>query len=150
MDVFEPLFNKELVLPEKPYFIADILNANGADNDFVNALFEQENLKEFYGYAAWNTTGNTLGSALSVALTYYSAKIPNSKAFQTLMITRFLDDWAYQANIRAKIDYPQDIIDKINKINNLEVFDNYVVLYYYIRNDALKISQTFAKILVNV
>ena len=25
---------------------------------------------------------------------------------------------------------PQNIIDKINKINNLEVFDNYVVLYY--------------------
>ena len=101
MDVYEPLFNKELVLPNKPYFIADILNANGSDNNFVKALFEQESLKEFYGYTAWNTTGNTLGSALATALTYFGAKKPNKKEFQTLTLTRFLDDWAYQGNVRS-------------------------------------------------
>lgn len=103
MEVVEPLFSGELQLPNKPYFIADILNANGSDNNFVKALFEHENLKEFFGYAAWNTTGNTLGSALSCALTYFGAKYPDKTAFQNLQIIRFLDDWAYQANIRAKI-----------------------------------------------
>ena len=134
MDVFEPLFNKELVLPDKPYFIADILNANGADNNFVNALFEQENLKEFYGYAAWNTTGNTLGSALSVALTYYSAKIPNSKAFQTLMITRFLDDWAYQANVRSNIrNSSENLSNTVLKINMKE-FEKIIFEKFGIKN----------------
>ncbi len=103
MEVFEPLFNKELKIPDKPYFIADILNANGSDNNFVKALLEKDDLKEFYGYTAWNTTGNTLGSAISAALTYYGAKHPDAKAFKILQVTRFLDDWAYQANVRAKI-----------------------------------------------
>ncbi|MBQ8887469.1 MAG: DUF4127 family protein [Candidatus Gastranaerophilales bacterium] len=103
MDVFEPLFDKELILPDKPYFIADILNANGSDNNFVKTLFKQESLKEFYGYSAWNTTGNTLGCALATALTFFGAKIPNEKVFKTLLITRFLDDWAYQANVRSKL-----------------------------------------------
>jgi len=103
MNVFEPLFNKELNLPSKPYFIADILNANGSDNNFVNALLQKEDLKEFYGYAAWNTTGNTLGSSISTALTYYGAKHPDNSAFKLLQIIRFLDDWAYQANVRGKI-----------------------------------------------
>ncbi|MBQ9246181.1 DUF4127 family protein [bacterium] len=103
MDIKTPLFDGKLNLPDKPYFIADILNANGSDNNFIKALFEQPSLKEFYGYTAWNTTGNTLGSAISAALIYFGAKKPNKHAFQELQITRFLDDWAYQANVRAKI-----------------------------------------------
>ncbi len=103
MDVYEPLFSKNLIIPNRPYFIADILNANGSDNGFVKALFANDNLKEFFGYAAWNTTGNTLGSCISSALTYFGAKHPDKKAFQILQITRFLDDWAYQANVRAEI-----------------------------------------------
>ncbi len=103
MNVDVPLFNDELQLPDEPYFIADIVNANGSDNNFVDALFKQKTFKEFYGYAAWNTTGNTLGSSLSCALTYFGAKQPDKDSFQVLQLTRFLDDWAYQANIRSLI-----------------------------------------------
>ena len=102
MNVDIPLFDKELDLPQKPYLIADILNANGSDNNFVKQ-FLAENLDNFYGYAGWNTTGNTLGSVLSAALTFYKAKNPDITAFKELQIVRFLDDWAYQANIRKKI-----------------------------------------------
>ncbi len=103
MNVYEPGFNKELILPCKPYFIADILNANGADNNFVEALFKQDFLKNFYGYSAWNTSGNTLGSAIAVAITYFCAREANKQMFYNLQLTRFLDDWAYQANVRGKI-----------------------------------------------
>lgn len=103
MNIYESGFSSKLSLPQKPYFIADILNANGADNNFVEALFEQDFSKNFYGYSAWNTTGNTLGSAISAALTYFSAKEKNKNMFQELQLTRFLDDWAYQANVRGKI-----------------------------------------------
>ena len=103
MNVDVPLYNGQLQLPDEPYFIADIVNANGSDNAFVEALFCKESLKEFYGYAAWNTTGNTLGSAISCALTYYGARHPDNNAFQMLQLTRFLDDWAYQANVRSQI-----------------------------------------------
>ena len=114
MNVDVPLFHQKLHLPDKPYFIADIVNANGSDNKFVNELLKFDFLKEFYGYAGWNTTGNTLGSAISTALTYFGAKRPSKTMFRELQIIRFLDDWAYQANVRAKI---RD--DKNNLTNNI-------------------------------
>ena len=116
MNIHEPLFSSTIELPDKPYFIADILNANGSDNNFIEELFKQNDLKEFYGYAAWNTTGNTLGSTLACALTYYEAKEPNKPAFQTLQLTRFLDDWAYQANVREQIrDNYENLLNTVVK-----------------------------------
>lgn len=102
MDVEVPTFNGSLNLTEKPYCIADIVNANGSDNDFVSKLFSQD-LKKFYGYAGWNTTGNTLGSVIAGALTYYEAQKPDKNSFNKLQTIRFLDDWIYQANIRGRI-----------------------------------------------
>ncbi len=130
MGVDVPLFDGELNPTGKPYFIADILNANGSDNNLVNKLLNNVNLKDFYGYGAWNTTGNTLGSTLSAALTYFRAKEPNKTAFQKLQITRFLDDWAYQANVRVKIRDNRDnltnnIIQKEMKPFEQIIFKNF-------------------------
>ncbi len=96
-------FEQDIDLPDKPYFIADILNANGSDNSFVNTLLSKSDLKKYYGYTAWNTTGNTLGSAISAGIIYYGAGLPDKRAFGILQLTRFLDDWAYQANVRKEI-----------------------------------------------
>ena len=128
------MFNKELILPNKPYFVADILNANGADNNFVNSLFQKENLKEFYGYTAWNTTGNTLGCALAVALTYYSSKLPNAKAFQTLTLTRFLDDWAYQANVRSNLRVSSENLSSTVLKINMKEFESFLFKKFAITN----------------
>ncbi len=103
MGVDVPLYEGSFKPFDKPYFIADILNANGGDNNFVLSFLKNTDLKEFYGYAGWNTTGNTLGSSISAAMTYYKAKNPDKKAFKRLQLIRFLDDWAYQANIRNEI-----------------------------------------------
>ena len=66
----------------------------------------------FLGYAGWNTTGNTLGSAISAAITKYMAGAYSEKDFKKLQIIRLLDDWAYQANVREKMK---------NEINSLEL-----------------------------
>ena len=134
MNVEAPLFSGQLQLPDKPYFIADIVNANGSDNNFVKALFENESLKEFYGYSAWNTTGNTLGCAIASALTYFGAKHPDQKIFRILQITRFLDDWAYQANVRGKI---MDNIENLknNKINEeMKSFEDFLLKKFNLKN----------------
>ena len=102
MNVHEPLCEKQIPKFDKPFFVADILNANGADNNFVENLIK-EKLDKFYGYSAWNTTGNTLGSAISSALTYFTATFRDEEIFEKLQVVRFLDDWAYQANVRAEI-----------------------------------------------
>lgn len=141
MDIHEPLFQGELELPDKPYFIADISNANGSDNNFVDSLFRHANLKEFYGYAAWNTTGNTLGSAISCALTCYCAKYPDKLSFQMLQLTRFLDDWAYQANVREQIrNNPENLSETVLK-TKMRYFED--IIYKYFKIDKMDITYAF-------
>ncbi len=94
-------FDSEFELPQKPYLVVDILNANGSDNAFVKRLLEKEiDWNNFLGYAGWNTTGNSLGSALCCAIVKYFAQNPDINAFKKVQTVRFLDDWAYQANVR--------------------------------------------------
>ena len=134
MNVDVPLFCETLELPDKPYFIADIMNANGSDNNFCEELLKLKYLKEFYGYAAWNTTGNTLGSVISAALTYFGAKKPNREAFDILQLTRFLDDWAYQANVRKEIrDNAENLKNGIVK-QKMQSFEEKLVKAFALKN----------------
>lgn len=90
---------------EKPFAIADIVNANGCDDEFVKKLLEK-NLEKLYGFGGWNTTGNTLGGCITTAIMKYIAikeNFFNEEAFKKAIITRFLDDWAYQTVVRQII-----------------------------------------------
>lgn len=102
-------FNKTFTSPKKPYCIADVRFTNGADNNFVEQLLPQIDLNKFYGYAGWNTSANTLGSLLAGVKVKFKALEYDEEAFKRLQMIRFLDDWAYQANVRAQIDKPCDI-----------------------------------------
>ena len=117
-------FRKTFTPPDKPYAIADVRYANGADNDFVEQLLQQIDLKNFYGYAGWNTSANTIGSLLAGVKVRWNAGKYNEAAFKRLQIIRFLDDWAYQANVRGMIENPCDIQDlmKPYEIKLAEIF----------------------------
>ncbi len=93
-------YDKIWQIPQKPYMIADVRFANGADNNFVKEIFKNPIDKNFYGYSAWNTSANTLGSLICTAKTKFNAMNYDKNAFLQLQMTRFLDDWAYQANCR--------------------------------------------------
>ncbi len=93
--------------PKMPYMVADVRYANGADNEFVKTLFSKGfEGGYFYGYSAWNTSANTLGSLISAAVVKWYSKKYDKNAFITLQKVRFLDDWAYQANVRQQLDSP--------------------------------------------
>ena len=97
-------FDGRFSLPQKPYMIADVRFANGSDNNFVNELFKNKiEDKYFYGYSAWNTTANSLGSLICAAKYKYFAQKYNPENFKKLQVTRFCDDWAYQANVRQML-----------------------------------------------
>ena len=117
-------FRKTFTPPDKPYAIADVRYANGADNDFVEQLLPQIDLKNFYGYAGWNTSANTIGSLLAGVKVRWNAGKYNEAAFKRLQIIRFLGDWAYQANVRGMIENPCDIQDlmKPYEIKLAEIF----------------------------
>ncbi len=106
MKVATKPFDKEWQRPEKPYMIADVRYANGADNAFVQKIFEKGLDGNFYGYSAWNTSANTVGSLICAAVVKYFAQKYNDKAFKQLQAARFLDDWAYQANVRQQLSTP--------------------------------------------
>ncbi len=96
----------EFVTPDRPYMIADVRFANGGDNKFVDTFLKNNIDENFYGYSAWNTSANTLGSLICAAKFKFFAKKYNIDAFKRLQVTRFLDDWAYQANVRQILSEP--------------------------------------------
>ncbi|MBR6126786.1 DUF4127 family protein [bacterium] len=103
-------------VPSKPFAVADVRFANGSDNALVETLFSKE-LPQ-YGYAGWNTSANTLGSLLAGVKVKWNASKYNDKAFKKLQVIRYLDDWAYQANIRGQIESPCDIKNRMIPYEN--------------------------------
>ena len=94
--------------------IADVRFANGADNTFAEQILKNQADANFYGYSAWNTSANTLGSLICAAKTKFLAKKYNHEAFLKLQTVRLLDDWSYQANCRQKLQSPEpEILKKL-------------------------------------
>lgn len=140
-------FDKIFTPPDKPYCVADVRFANGADNSFVEQLLPQIELEKFYGYAGWNTSANTLGSLLAGLKVRFNAQKYNEEAFKKLQLIRFLDDWAYQANIRGQIEKPCEISKLMQpfekKILNVLKFtkkDDINYTYPWSRNFEVEIS----------
>lgn len=104
MGVNTKSFEGEFKTPDKPFMIADVKFANGADNGFIREFLKNELKDEyFYGYSGWNTTANTLGSLICGAKVKFFAQKYNKENFKKLQVTRLLDDWAYQANVRQML-----------------------------------------------
>lgn len=101
-------FSGEFKLGEN-MMIADVRFANGADNAFVDKFINDKMPESFYGYSAWNTSANSLGSLLCGAKVKFLAKKYNKNAFKKLQAIRLLDDWAYQANVRQTLTKPEKL-----------------------------------------
>ena len=84
----------------KPVAVADIAYGNGADNALVKELFAHNKAYSVAAYGGWNTAGNTIGFALSQGLL---APDMTEAGRDNLLNIRYLDDWAYQANVRMKV-----------------------------------------------
>lgn len=87
----------------KPCAVADVAYANGGDGDLVKLLSKKELYYKLYGYAGWNTCGNTLGTVISHSMIAVKGKCLESPKHQRFLFERFLDDWAYQSVLRSKV-----------------------------------------------
>ena len=85
---------------DKKVIVSDSAYGNGADNALVKELFRRGIAYDLAAYGGWNTSGNTLGFALSQGIEspYYEGN-----AAKDLLTVRYLDDWAYQANARMDV-----------------------------------------------
>jgi len=79
--------------------VVDIKYDNGADNALLNLLEQKNLLFKLKAYAGWNTATNSTGFALGTGM--LTGKM-SSAAKDYLLAVRYLDDWAYQANVRAQ------------------------------------------------
>jgi hypothetical protein len=93
---FKKYFEKEYKIS-----IADIFYCNGSDEKFLNFLIKEGKIPQLLSYAGWNTTGNTLGSALSHSCIAFKidSKIKLKKHLEFLLI-RFLEDFIYSLRVR--------------------------------------------------
>jgi len=110
-------FSGHWTVPDKPYMIADVRFANGADNAFVDQLLSCGLKEKFLGYSAWNTSANALGSLICAMKFAFGNQV--SPEFIKLQVVRFLDDWAYQANVRQQLAVP-DVSDLKKKMMSYE------------------------------
>jgi hypothetical protein len=106
--------------------LCDVVYANGGDPVLMDQLIKHpELLQKICSYAGWNTTGNTVGSAIGTALCVWfgngngtsSSSTSNSStgasstaALKALtdnqkrcLFTRLVDDWAYQTKVRKEL-----------------------------------------------
>ena len=88
---------KDYVGKDYPVAIADVSYANGADNALMEKLRQNNLLFKLRAYAGWNTPTNSTGFVIGAGLL---AKYMTEADRKDLLLTRYLDDWAYQANIR--------------------------------------------------
>ena len=87
----------EYIAAGYPVGIADIAFANGSDNALMEQLKAQGLLYKLRAYAGWNTATNSTGFVIGEGML---VRHMTDAAVDDLLTTRYLDDWAYQANVR--------------------------------------------------
>jgi hypothetical protein len=90
-----------------PVVVCDVAYTNGSDPLLVETLLSRQDLLDkLSAYAAWNTTGNTVGSALALGVANWYARLngfsTEDYSKQSLFL-RLADDWAYQAQVRSQL-----------------------------------------------
>ncbi|MDX2162198.1 MAG: DUF4127 family protein [bacterium] len=92
--------------------VADVAYPNGSDPALIDLLRERVNLPRLAAYGAWNTAGNTIGTALAqgAALMMGMAvdaspeqRAAMEEAQARFLLHRFIEDWGYQHLVRDQV-----------------------------------------------
>lgn len=90
-----------------PVSVADIAYSNGSDNTLVGTFYKRHMLYDLAAYNGWNTASNTVGYAVAQGIL---AKYMTPQGHKNMLTQQYLDNWAYQANIRKEVYRMQDTI----------------------------------------
>jgi hypothetical protein len=81
--------------------VADVAYPNGAERRLLALLGERVPLADLAGFAAWNTAGNSLGSA--IAMGALAPLAVDRAAWAELLFGRLVDDVLYQGVARERV-----------------------------------------------
>lgn len=87
--------------------VADNAYANGGDLEIIELLDDKRMLLTLDGYAGWNTSANTLGTAIAESVFVYH--FGKTETYESFMIERYLEDAGYCGKIRGEVtdDLPE-------------------------------------------
>ena len=99
-------FIKDRLSEGKIVTIADNAYANGGDLRVIRLLNNSNMLMKISGYAGWNTSANTVGTAIAEAVDdfYYDDK----KAHSNFLISRYIEDAGYCSVVRNEVSKSLD------------------------------------------
>ncbi|MFF1572275.1 DUF4127 family protein [Leifsonia sp. NPDC058292] len=83
--------------------LADVRFSNGGDPELVDALADAGLLLRLSSYGGWNTAGNSIGGAVAQAAALWAGRslgTADDVAVRRALLTRILDDRAYQSDTR--------------------------------------------------
>lgn len=84
--------------------VADLAFANGGDLGLVDAMLDRGLASRLTGYSAWNTAGNTLGTALATLALYPDQPTQQQEmARRVFLWERLTDDAFYQSRFRFRL-----------------------------------------------
>lgn len=95
------LYIEEQLNKGKPVTIGDNSFANGSDLELIALLNKKNLLMKVAGYAGWNTSSNTLGTAISQGVLYLYRS--NCKEHRNFLVERYIEDAGYCAVVRKYI-----------------------------------------------
>ncbi|MBR5912801.1 MAG: DUF4127 family protein [Selenomonadaceae bacterium] len=89
-------------LTDKNYSVGviDIAYANGADNALMDQMRINDLLFKIRAYGGWNTPSNSSGFLIGSGIL---TRWMDNRDVETLLLTRYFDDWVYQANVRRVV-----------------------------------------------
>lgn len=94
-------FIKARIREKKIISIADNAYANGGELVFIHLLDKNKMLMKVSGYAGWNTSANTIGTALAEAVDVLHAG--RRRQHNNFLAERYLEDGGYCAVVRKEI-----------------------------------------------
>ena len=83
-----------------PVSIVDMAFSNGSDNTLVYGLYQDKMMYRLAAYNGWNTASNSVGYGIAQGVL---SKYMTPQAHRDMLTTQYLDNWAYQANVRDYI-----------------------------------------------
>lgn len=91
----------ECIRRGKPVVICDNAYGNGGELALIRMLNKLNVLDKIAGYAGWNTSANTLGTALAEGVDFDAHG--RSQAHMNFLMERYIEDCGYMSNVRWKI-----------------------------------------------